>query len=318
MLARDLIRRYGSEAVAVLANIGVSLLSDCNVFFVDSAATLAADANDGEHGNSWTRPFATIDYAVGKCTASQGDLILVAPTHVELVISAGLLDLDVIGVTVLGVGSGNLRPTITVGYTTTAGADIDITAANCTLQNFIINMTAVNITVMIDVNAVGFTLKDCFIQMHADEATDVEAIIAVDVNGGGANACDDFRCIDCEFRAYEGTAGGSAAAIEIGDTQDAVLIAGCTIIGDFIDACIHVATSADCTALIIRDCYLQNDQTGDHSVEIIGTVTGALIRNLYHNNLTAASGVTPNGLFSFECYHCDVVDVSAIICPATT
>lgn len=315
MLARDLIRRYGSEAVAVLANIGVSLLSDCNVFFVDSTATLAADANDGEHGNSWTRPFATIQYASAKCTANQGDLILVAPKHVELVISAGLLRLDVAGVTVLGIGSGNQRPTITVGAAGVAGADIDITAADVTLRNFIINITAVDVTVMIDVDSTGFTLQDCFIEMHADESTDREAVTAIDVNGGGANSADDFRCIDCVLHAYKGTAVGSTQAIDIGDVQDTMLIAGCTVTGDFSVACIH--SNIVITALIIRDCYLQNDNAVDFLIDLDGAATGALIRNLY-SSPAYATAIDAGALRSFECYHDDAVDVSAILCPTTT
>lgn len=31
-----------------------------------------------------------------------------------------------------------------------------------------------------------------------------------------------------------------------------------------------------------------------------------------------ATGVDPGSCFSFECYHCDAIDVSGILCPVVT
>ena len=61
-----------------------------NVFFVQSTHAGAADA--AGRGRTPSQPLATIDYAVGLCTAGQGDLIIVLPGHVETVSAAGGLD----------------------------------------------------------------------------------------------------------------------------------------------------------------------------------------------------------------------------------
>lgn len=77
------------------------------------------------------RFFATVDAAIGACTASAGDTIVVLPGHTEAVTDTSF-NLDVAGVSVVGLGSGSLKPTFTFGATDSA---INVTAANCKLQN---------------------------------------------------------------------------------------------------------------------------------------------------------------------------------------
>jgi hypothetical protein len=98
-----------------------------NVFWVNSV-----NGSNGNNGKSRTRPFATIDYAIGKCAANQGDVIFVAPGHTEAVTSTSIA-CDVAGVTIIGLGSGAMKPTLSFGATSSR---INVTAANCTWQNF--------------------------------------------------------------------------------------------------------------------------------------------------------------------------------------
>lgn len=86
--------------------------------------------NDGVN-----RYAATIDAAIGYTTASRGDVIFVAPGHTETVTAAAGIALDVAGVSVIGLGSGNTRPKITFSTATTAS--FDITADNCKVKNII-------------------------------------------------------------------------------------------------------------------------------------------------------------------------------------
>jgi hypothetical protein len=312
MKVSELVQKYG---LAVTATIPAEvILADGNVYFVNSKATNTLDANDGEHGNSWDQPFATLDYAVGRCTANQGDVILVAPGHTETVNAAAGLDLDVAGITIVGLGAGTNRPTVTIGLAATAGCDVDVNAANITVKNLLFNITAADITAMIDVNAANFTLEDCFIEMHADETTDREAVTGIDVNGGSANACDNLIIRNCQFHAYKGTAAGSAQAIELGEVADNVLIENCTIFGDFGNACIHNPTGKVLTRLTIKDCALMNLQTGDHCIELVSACTGMLIRNFYHGDTDAALA-DPGSCFSYECYGADTVDTNGFLVP---
>ena len=81
------------------------------------------------------RYFATIDAAVSACTASAGDIILVAPGHTEALSDATSLNLDVAGISIIGLGNGSNRPTITLDTATTA--TIPASAANITIKNMI-------------------------------------------------------------------------------------------------------------------------------------------------------------------------------------
>jgi hypothetical protein len=78
------------------------------------------------------RFFATIDAAIGACTANAGDTIFVLPGHTEAV-TATSITLDVAGVSIIGLGSGAMKPTLTFGATDSA---INVTAANGKWKNF--------------------------------------------------------------------------------------------------------------------------------------------------------------------------------------
>jgi hypothetical protein len=107
------------------------------VFWVSNSSALMTGQKAGSNGNKGTfnAPFATIDYAVGRCTASRGDIIFVKPGHAESIGDATTLVLDVAGIAIIGLGSGSLRPTLTFGTATTA--NIPVTAANITVHNIL-------------------------------------------------------------------------------------------------------------------------------------------------------------------------------------
>ena len=124
-----------------------------DVVFVDSNGKFgtANDTNDGKHPN---RPLATWDGGINKCTASRGDYVLLMPGHAETVAAAAGIDLDVIGVTTVGLGYGALRSTIT--FATAITADMDIDAASNTIRNVLFVNGLDNMTAPIDVNAADF------------------------------------------------------------------------------------------------------------------------------------------------------------------
>lgn len=74
---------------------------------------------------------ATIDAAIGLCNANGGDTIYVLPGHTEAVTSSSIA-LDVAGVTIIGLGVGASKPTLTFGAT---DSRINVTAANGRFKN---------------------------------------------------------------------------------------------------------------------------------------------------------------------------------------
>jgi hypothetical protein len=107
------------------------------VFWVSNASTLLVGQKSGSDGNRGTydAPFSTLAGALTACTAGRGDIIFVKPGHAETISSASILSLNVAGVAIVGLGSGSNRPTLT--FTTTTAANIPITAADMSIQNFL-------------------------------------------------------------------------------------------------------------------------------------------------------------------------------------
>ena len=236
-----------------------------NVFFVDSGSANAANATG--NGKRPDKPFSTIDYAVGLCTANNGDVIFVAPGHTEDMAAAGSLDLDVAGIRVVGLGNGRDRPTIT--YSATAG-DIDVDAANITLENFFIDVTGIDaVTGAIDVNAADFTLRDCEILMADSGGQATRCVV-------GATEADRMRVIGNVVRS---TNAGAASFVNLVGTADGTEIAGNHIYGDFSVAAIENATSNVLTNVKIHHNYIQNDNNGNWAIELVSATTGVIHDN---------------------------------------
>jgi hypothetical protein len=110
---------------------GMSVLSTHanKVFWVDSA--------NGSNGNKGTvdRPFATLTYAVTRCAANRGDIIMVKPNHAETITGVAGIALDKAGVSVIGMGIGNQRPRFLMDGATTVTAAI--TADDVYLENMV-------------------------------------------------------------------------------------------------------------------------------------------------------------------------------------
>jgi hypothetical protein len=267
----------------------------------------------GSSAVSSSNPTTTIDQAIGLCTASKGDVVICMPGHTEDVGSSGSETpcvLDVAGVRVIGVGEGTHRPTLTIAAT---DGTVAMNAANCSLENFLILCTE-DVTVCVDVNATDCTVRAVEIRSKTT-ATAKEFVTGIDVNGGGANACDRTKIIDCI--GWSPTA-GSSQFVELGEVADSVEIRGCTVWGDYANACVHNPTGKVLTRLLVADCFLENTQTGNHSLELVSACTGMLVRNMYKNDMTQATGSDPGSCNSFECYHCDTIDVNGILSPAGT
>jgi len=148
------------------------IMTTGSVFFVNSVI-----GSDGNSGLDPDHPLATIDAAINKCTANKGDVIFCMPNHAETAATAALFAADVAGISIIGLGNGDDRPTITLG--TSTGADVDLAADNVLIRNMKFDLTAVDaIAAGIDVDGAYITIEDCEILMGD---SDGQATVAVDV-----------------------------------------------------------------------------------------------------------------------------------------
>ncbi len=147
------------------------------VFWVNNSSVLPKGGVAGSDSNKGTyqRPFSTIDYAIGRCTASRGDIVKVMPGHAETISTTTFalagINQDVAGVAVVGLGTGLLRPTIT--FDTDVDATWAVTAANCSISNmvFIGNFLSVKSAITNSAGP-GMTVEHCMFK-------DTDAILGI-------------------------------------------------------------------------------------------------------------------------------------------
>lgn len=272
-------------------------------YFVHSGTGLA-----GNDGKSADTPLATIDQAVNKCTANKADVIVVMPGHAETISAAAGIDADVAGMSIIGLGNDENRPVVT--FTTSTAADVDIDAANIRISNIVFKNDIDAQLIVIDVNSTGFTIDNCeFVEGSAKQwAT------GIDINGGGANACDRARIVNCRFKS---TATGADNAIKLAEVADRVVIRDCTIDGDFNDAGIHNPTGKVLTNLVIRRNIVRNRQTGDHAIELVSACTGECVDNALFGD-TLGTILDPGSLFCAKNEESAAIDVPGVVTPIAT
>jgi hypothetical protein len=175
--------------------IPLTMSNPGEVFWVGNGGVPVKGGVGGLDGNNGTfqRPFATLDYAVGKCTASRGDTIIILPGHAETLSSATALVLDIAGIAILGLGTGTLRPKFTMDTATTT--TIPVSAANISIKNVIFSANFADIAEPFTVTATDFHLEDC---QFTQEATNMNFVEIVD-SGTTDNEIDGLSFLRCEW-----------------------------------------------------------------------------------------------------------------------
>ena len=233
-----------------------------NVFFVHGGT----GSDVATAGKTPAFPFATLDYAVGKCTDSKGDTIYLMPGHAENVATACVL--DKIGVRVIGLGQGTLRPTLTI--TTATTATISITAANCWVENVLVVSNFLNIAAAITVGALadGLTLKNV-------ECRNTSVVLGALIQISIAAACADVT-ID-GFKFIEVAAAGLTAP-----ATNVILCAGAANRFTLVNSRIYCFTTA---APVAVSAAASVDVTVEN-VRLLNNETGAGLGIAFHNSTT--------------------------------
>jgi len=252
-----------------------------DIFFVDSTNSAASDS--ATFGNNpIDRPLATIDYAIGLCTASKGDVIYVMPGHVEA-LSTSDITVDIEGISIIGLGMGDLKPTITFGDTTD---EINVTADNVLLKNLRCVSGVNNLAHFIDNDAQYLHVEDCdFITSSALEAY---AFI------NHATTKDYLwitRCRAEQPSDPEGTNGGAGTGFLYCIDSGYIFIKDCVVLGNFETAIIHNDTTK-CFELVIDGCTFNQDLADGLHIVLEADSTGAMTnsngRNINATDVTEA------------------------------
>lgn len=250
-----------------------SLTTTGNIFFVHNT-----NGNDGNDGTDPSGPFKTLDYAIGKCTASQGDIIVMMPGSNESITST--IALDVAGVSIIGIGQGAARPKLTQA---TTGSDnvLEVTAANCLIENiYFKGSTTGTSETFIDLAAAAdnTTIRGCVFEQNTKNLNAIVVTVG----------CDYLTVEDCQFL---GVADGPNFGIFFKNATSGATLKptirrcmfnygpnGCD------DACIGISmSSGTCTGILIQDCTFLGLVDGERAVGAkmqAGTTSNGLMQRV--------------------------------------
>jgi len=275
-----------------------------SIFFVDSVTGVDAAG----YGSNPDVPLATLDYAVGLCTADKGDKIYLMPGHAEAVIAAGTVTLDIAGVTVVGLGNGSLRPTFTFG--TNAGATIAVSAANVRLVNLIFDQSGIDaITTGINITAAGCEIEQCkFICSRAAKFAAKSVVMSAAAAGTNIHHCEFSSpvttAVNCIYTA------AAVDNVQITDNRFYGYWSGSPILND---------TAAATNVFIGRNTFWMLHATGV-PITLHANATGMIVGNHSYltKNIAAGGSMAAAAALKSENYAAELahVDGSSQLDPA--
>lgn len=101
--------------------------------------------SNGNLGNQAAFPKATLAGAQSAANTAKGDVIVVLPGHAEAISAAAAITLSKSGLYIVGLGTGRLRAKLTWG--TSTAAQVIVSGANVTFDNFVFDFTGISAVV---------------------------------------------------------------------------------------------------------------------------------------------------------------------------
>lgn len=268
-----------------------------NVYWLDS--NNGSDANDGKRKD---RAFATLDVAIGACTDNNDDVIYVMPRHSETITGAGGITVDKAGVSIIGLGRYDTRPTFLMD-----GADtvtMLVTSANVHIEGLKFVAGHADIAVFATITAKGVTFKNCWWEENTAGENWLIGISA----GAADNDYDGLQIIGCT---YDSVDTANTGAFVLNKNSRDVRIIGNYITGQFAAspyAPIYSPSTEIHKNIFVVDNVVHNLHNDNAAVGIAianTASTGAIVRNLVgHQDAAAETPILAGaaGLFVAENY----------------
>jgi len=244
-----------------------------DIYFVHSGT--GSDA--AGYGQSPDKPTASLDYAIGLCAASKGDVIYVLPGHTETIAATDGFDADVAGIKIIGLGWGAARPTFT--FTQTA-SQVNVGANNVWIENlrFVAGVSAVVAAVQVE-GKTDAVFRNC--EWYWGDTTGYDLIIGLELEAGSHRAIVE----GCRFLAEPGVA-GAASAIKLTGASHNAMVRANEFMGDYSVACLNGITTLS-QGLMFLDNLVHNTDASEPYLEVLTGTTGVIA-----NTRGLASGAT--------------------------
>lgn len=310
-----------------IRNVPLVTTNPGQVFWVYNGTAVQKGQRGGSDSNKGTydSPFSTIDYAVGQCVAGRGDIIFVKPGHAETIAAAAGIALDVAGITLVGLGKGASRPTLTWS---TAASTITVAASNITVHNFLFigaMATTFTVTAFNNANAVvanDFTIDSC--EFRDQDAT--HGFIACVTSGTTANQGDGLTFTNNKVFRNLTSPPAANTAVVIGAAIDRLTFGGNFISNKTANNNIALGFALGANAVQNLNCYDNRTyslNTGTTAGELFsggGTTSSGLVHGNYSWHLAATGLLAPVstklGFVENYCSITGAADKSALINPA--
>lgn len=312
----------GFKDGVTINNVPLTLTNPGQVFFCSNADVLLAENQsvagvDQAGQGTFQRPFRTLDFAVGQCKASRGDLIILAPGHEETLSTATALAMDVAGVTVLGLGTGTLRPKFILDTAVTA--TIAVSAANISFKNIVFSANFADITTLFTPTAVNFVTEDC---KFTQEAVDMN-FLAIGVTGTTDNEVDGITFIRPEWIEVDAS---TTTLLDVNCDVDRLKVVEPYIdlgVNGVLSSIAEVAAGKDLTNLFIDGGYVSRLVTAS-AVQLITfvdttTTNTGIIQNVKMRSLDTAGELIVTAGTNISYYDnksTSVIDLSGYVLPA--
>ena len=281
-----------------VSSFGVPVLGSGSGIPLTTGTYFFVDSNTGSNGNEGTdptKPFATLDYAIGKCTADKGDIIVCMPKHAENLATAGAITCDVAGVTIVGLGYGGQRPKFSW---TAAAATWVVSADDVTFKNLAFEANFADVAIGFDISKVDYTTFEfCH---FTDAGSNLNFIIVIDIATGHSNLIVDnckYFGIDAQNDSFIN--GVACSGLTVLDSQIYMPVAQAA-------ACGQIATSGNATNTTIKRCDFVSNVDGALHIDLNGDTNSGTISECYFSSADGAGAVTTaidaTGCHVFECY----------------
>jgi hypothetical protein len=296
------------------------------VFWVDNSSTAKPGCVGGANGNPGTfnRPLSTIDYAIGLCTANAGDIIMVKPGHAETIDSATDIVMDVAGIAIVGMGSGSNRPTLT--FSTAATANIPVTAANMSIQNFLFKANFADVASVFTATSTNTPTDLSIENCEFRDGSSILNFLTIVTGNATANSMDGLRFSKNEVSSLGTTAATTAIKI-LSDTRRLYIednIGVSAVLND--TAAILAASTKELTSFFLRrNCWERpnTSSTGGSFVSGSGSAWSGMAADNYFYQVDNTAGIwisTGHGsAFGYQNNYSPItgaVDKSGLINPA--
>lgn len=284
-----------------------------NVMFVGKSASSKWIAGaDNPYYGPMDAPFASIDYAIGQCTANQGDIIYVLPGHTETISAAGGITADVAGVSIIGLGYGTFRPKITWSA---AASSCLITAANVKIKNILTTISIDEVVSMFASSASDTTLDMVNFTPYGALGVTGQAIQFLLTTAAAAN----LTLKNCTHLQATAAAADQKWIQLVGVDNPRILNNRIDILAKAATGSIALSGSTACTNVeVVGNRIIWRGATITSVINFVTGSTGVIAYNGVGSGIagTVTANITGDGCYFFENYSIDAVNASGILTPA--